>query len=172
MSTRIDYTADEWEVIRRAPAEAIVAIEQASGSGFFGRRHERKAAERGFSDAVAAYSGLELIDALVVAREEEGRLIDGVRASGESMVETAVETAASARRAIQAKGTRPELEAYVSAVLDTAQAVALAAGVSGAIGHMSQAEALLLRRLADALGRPDYEPPKDDWVGLPPPNQA
>jgi hypothetical protein len=171
MSTRIDYTADEWEMIRRAPAEAIVAIEQASGSGLLGRRHERKAAERGFGDAVAAYSGLELIDALVAARDEEGRLIDGVRASGESVIETAVETAGTARRAIEAKGTRQELEAYVSAVLEMAQAVALAAGVSGAIGHMSQAEALLLSRLAGALGRPEYEPPKDDWVGLPPPNQ-
>jgi tellurite resistance protein len=171
MSTRIDYTAEEWEMIRRTPAEAIVAIEQASGSGFFGRRHERKAAERGFGDAIAEFSGLELIDALVAAQEDEGRLVDGVRASGESMIDTAVETAATARRAIQAKGTREELEAYVSAILDTAQAVALAAGVSGAIGHMSPAEALVLSRLAGALGRPDYEPPKDDWVGLPPPNK-
>jgi hypothetical protein len=142
MSTRDDYTVDEWEMIRRAPAEAIVAIEQASASGFFGRRREHKAAERGFSEAIAESSGLELI-----------------------------ETVANARRAIQAKGTRQELEAYVAAVLNTAEAVALASGEPGANGHITDGEALMLRRLAGALGRDDYEPPKDDWVGLAPPNR-
>jgi hypothetical protein len=171
MSGRDDYTVDEWEMIRRAPAEAIVAIEQASASGFFGRRREHKAAERGISEAIAGSSGLELIDAIVAARDEEGRLIDAVRGGGRSMIDTAVDTAAKARRAIQAKGTRQELEAYVGAVLDTAQAVALASGVPGTIGNITDAEALLLRRLAGALGRPDYEPPKDDWVGLAPPNR-
>jgi hypothetical protein len=171
MSTRDDYTVDEWEMIRRAPAEAIVAIEQASASGFFGRRREHKAAERGFSEAIAESSGLELIDAIVAARDEEGRLIDAVRAGGASTMETAVETVANARRAIQAKGTRQELEAYVAAVLNTAEAVALASGEPGANGHITDGEALMLRRLAGALGRDDYEPPKDDWVGLAPPNR-
>jgi hypothetical protein len=171
MSRRDDYTVDEWEAIRRAPAEAVVAIEQASASGFLGRRREHKAAERGLSAAVAAFSGLELIDEIVAARDEEGPLIDAIRSGNASMIDTAVETAAKARRAVEAKATRAELEAYVGAILDTAEAVALAAGESGAYGKITDAEALLLRRIAGALGRPDYEPPKDDWVGLAPPNR-
>ena len=91
-------------MIRRAPAEAIIAIEQASASGFFGRRREHKAAERGFSEAIAESSGRERIDAIVAARDDEERLIHAVRAGGASMIDTAVETSANARRAIQAKG--------------------------------------------------------------------
>jgi hypothetical protein len=162
MSTRADYTVEEWEAIRRTPAEAVLAVEQASPSGFLGRRREHKAAERGLSEAIARYAGLELVDAIVAARDEEGRLIDALRAGGESYLETALETARTARRAIEAKATRPEAEAYVTAVLDTAEAVALASGERGGRGRMSPGEALLLRRIAGALGRPDYQPPQDD----------
>ncbi len=162
MSTRADYTVDEWEAIRRAPAEAVIAVEQASPSSFLGRRREHRAAERGLSVAVAQFSGLELVDAIVAARDEEGKLIDALRSGGESYLETALETARRARRAIEAKATRPEAEAYVTAVLETAEAVALASGERGERGSMSAGEALLLRRLADALGRPDYEAPQDD----------
>ena len=170
MSTRVDYSSDEWEAIRRTPAEAVLAVEQASPSGFFGRRRERAAAQRGFADAIAHFSGLDLVDAIVAARDEEGPLIDSLRSGGESYLETAIETAGTARRAILVKGTRQELEAFVGSVLATAEAVALAGGSRGAPGRLSAAEVLLLRRLAVALGRPDYEPPTDTSV-LPTPTQ-
>jgi hypothetical protein len=164
MSKRDDYTVEEWEAIRRAPAESVIAIEQASPSGFWGKRRERKAAIRSFSDAIATTAGLELVDAIVAARDEEGRLIDALRSGGESYLDTAIETARTARRAISEKGTREEVEAFVGAVLAAAEAVALAGGERGGPGRLSAAEALLLRRLAGALGRPDYEPPSDDSV--------
>ena len=57
MSTREDYTTEEWEAIRRAPAESVIAIEQASASGPWARRQERKAAERGFAAARTSANG-------------------------------------------------------------------------------------------------------------------
>jgi hypothetical protein len=168
MSTRSDYTADEWEMIRRAPAEAVLAIEQASPSTFLGRRRERKAAQRGFGAAIDQFSGLGLVDAIVAARDEEGQLLDALRAGGAPMIDSAVDTAGKARRAIEAKGTRPEVEAFAAAVLQTAEAVALASSERGETGKMSAAEALLLRRLAGALGRPDYEPPNEHWTAIDP----
>jgi hypothetical protein len=168
MSTRSDYTADEWEAIRRTPAEAVIAVEQASPSGFFGRRRERKAEEKGFAQAIAQYAGLGLIDAIVAAKDEEGRLVDSLRAGGEPMVDRAVDTAGKARRAIQAKGTRQELEAFVGAILGTAEAVALAAGEGGEADKISEPEAILLRRIASALGKSEYEPPKDRWTAFSP----
>jgi hypothetical protein len=171
MSTRSDYTVEEWEAIRRAPAEAVIAVGQASPSSFLGRRRERKAAERGLSEAIARYSGLELVDAIVAARDEEGRLIDALRSGGESFLATALETARTARRAIGGKGTLPEAEAFVAAVLETAEKVALASGERGGPGKLSAAEALFLRRLAGALGRADYEPPQDDSL-LPTPTET
>jgi hypothetical protein len=163
MSTRDDYTPEEWEAIRRAPAEAVIAIEQASPSGFWGRRKERKAAERGFRAAIAELSGSELVAAIVAAREEEGTLIDALRAGGETFTDRAVETARLARNAILAKGTREELEAYATAIITTAESVALATREEGERTDTSRAETLLLTRLAQALGRRGYEPPAGDW---------
>jgi hypothetical protein len=168
MSTRTDYTVDEWEMIRRAPAEALIAIEQASPSSFLGRRRERKAEERGFGEVVKQFAGLGLIDAIVAARNEEGPLIEALRAGGESMIETAVDSAGKARRAIQAKGTRQELEAYTNAILQMAEAVAMASGERGEAEKVSAAEALLLRRIAGALGNTAYEAPKEHWTAFDP----
>lgn len=163
MSTRNDYTVEEWELIRRAPAEAVIAVEQASPSGLWGRRKERKAAERGFAGAIAEFSGIELVGDIVAARDEEGILLEALRSGGEAFTERAVETARRARQALLAKGTPEELKAYVAAVLDTAEAVALATREEGERGSTSRAEALLLTRLAAALGRSGYEPPDADW---------
>jgi len=71
MSTRADYSVEEWEAIRRTPPEAVVAVEQASPSGFLGRRRERKATEQGFREAIEQFAGLELVAAIVAASEEE-----------------------------------------------------------------------------------------------------
>ncbi len=165
MSTRNDYTVEEWELIRRAPAESVIAVEQASPSGFWASRRERKAAVRSFTDSIARTTGLELVDAIVAAREEEGPLLETLRASGESFVEVAVQTARGARRALEAKATLPEREAYVNAILAACEEVALASGEGKGGGKTSRAEALLLTRLAGALGRSAYEPPDSDWIG-------
>ena len=166
MSTREDYTVEEWDAIRRTPAESVIAIEQASPSGLWGRRKERKAAERGFATAIANVSGLGLVDALVAARNEEGALLDALRAGGESFTASAPETAKRARRAIEAKGSPGELEAFAAAVLDTCEGVAMASAEGGDVERTSKAEALVLTRIAAALGIGGYEPPSAGWVGM------
>jgi hypothetical protein len=168
MSTRTDYSAEEWDAIRRTPAEAVVAIEQSAKAGFMGRRRERKATEKSFKEAIAQFAGLGLIDAIVAARDEEGVLIDAIRASDEPLMDKVVETAARARRALDAKATREEREAYVNTVLEAAEAVALATGERGDDSKVSQAESLLLRRIAAGLGRAGYEPPQDRWTAFDP----
>jgi hypothetical protein len=170
MSKRTDYSVDEWEAIRRAPAEAVVAIEQASPSGFFGRRKEAKAGRRSLTDVIGQFGDLELVADLVAVREAEGQVIDGLRAGGEPMIDQAIATATAARVALKARATREEQEAYANGVLRLAESVALAAR-EGEMNEVSAAETLLLRRLADALGRRDYEPPGERWVrdmGAPP----
>jgi tellurite resistance protein len=168
MSTRADYTVEEWEAIRRTPPEAVVAVEQASPSGFLGRRRERKATEQGFAEAIAQFAGLELVDAIVAAREEEGRLVDALRAGAAPMADTAVASARAARRAVDAKGTREEAEAFANAVIMTCERVARASGERGEDTTVSRAEAIVLQRLGDALGLAGYEPPSLEWRGQAP----
>jgi hypothetical protein len=163
MSTRSDYTDEEWAAIRQTPAMAAIAMEQASPSGFLGRRRERKAQERGLAAAISAYAGIGLVDALVAAAEEEGRVLDALRAADRSLVDEAIASAAASRRAIEAKGSREELEAYQISVIGVCEDVAVADQEAGH-GTLSPAEAILLQRLAAALGRPDYTPGNPDFT--------
>ena len=167
MSTRSDYTDEEWTAVRRTPAEAAIAMEQASPSGFLGRRRERKAQERSFASALSIYAGLGLVDAVVEAAEEEGPLVAELRSAGTRVIDDAITHAGVARRAIQAKGTAEELDAYVRSVLGACEVIA-AADQEGDVVTLSTAEALLLQRLAAALGRPDYTPGDPDFA---PPGQ-
>ena len=166
MSKRADYTAEEWEAIRRAPAESVVAIEQASPSGFWGRHKEKKEARRTFKDVIAQHGSLELIAEIVAARDAEGALIDEIDAGGDSLVGQAIETASKARAALVAHATLEEREAYCLSVLRLSENVAGAAGEGDQV-NVSGPEVMFLRRLAGALGQPDYEPPADDdWTGI------
>lgn len=162
MSTRSDYTGDEWEAIRRTPAIAAIAMERASPSGFLGRRRERKAAERALTAIISAYAGIELVDALIAAAEEEGRLMDSLREGDQPLADEAIASAGPARRAIEAKGTREELEVYVNSILGVCEEVGVADREPDG-GDLSPAERLLLQRLAAALGRPDYVPGEPDF---------
>lgn len=161
MSTRDDYTVEEWEAIRRAPSEAVLAIEQASPSGPLGRRRERSAADRGFLQALDDFVDLELAGVLAATRREEGALLAALRSGGERFVERAPLTAAAAAAAIRAKGTQEELEAFASAIVATCEDVARASSEGGARGGVSEAEALVLVRLAAALGIAGYAAPRD-----------
>jgi len=163
MSTRADYTAEEWAAIRQTPATAAVAMERASPSGFLGRRRERKAQERGFAAVISAYAGIGLVDAIVAAAAEEGRLLDALRDDDRPLVDEALASAAAARRAIEAKGSREELEAYQISVIGICEDVAVADQEAGH-GTLSPAEGILLQRLAEALGRPDYTPGNPDFT--------
>jgi hypothetical protein len=163
VSTRADYTPEEWTAIRETPAKAVVAMERASPSGFLGRRRERKAQERGFAAAISAYAGMGLVEALKAAAEEEGKLVDKLRAADRPVADEAITAAGAARRAIEARGSHEELEAFQISVIGACEEVALA-DQEGGPGEISQAEALLLQRLAQALGRPDYTPGNPDFT--------
>lgn len=160
MSTRDDYTIEEWEAIRRAPPEAVLAVEQASPSGPLGSRRERIAGDRGFLRALDDFDDLELARVLGATREEEGVLLGALRSGGERFVERAPLTAAAAAAAIRAKGTPDELRAYANAIIATCEDVARANSEGGAWGGVSAAEAIVLTRLALALGIADYEAPR------------
>lgn len=160
MSTRDDYTIEEWEAIRRAPSEAVLAIEQASPSGPLGSRRERITADRGFLQALDDFADLELTGVLAATREEEGVLLTTLRSGGERFVEQAPETVAAAARAIRAKGSPGELRAYANAIIATCEDVARASSEGGARGGISAAEATVLSQIALALGIDDYEAPR------------
>lgn len=163
MSTRADYTDEEWAAIRETPAMAAIAMERASPSGFLGRRRERKAQERSFAAIMSSYAGIALMDAIVAAAEEEGRLIDKLRDVDRPFVDEALAGAAVARKAIESKGSREELEAYQIGVIGVCEDIAVADQEQGP-GSLSPAEATILQRLAGALGRPDYTPGNPDFT--------
>jgi hypothetical protein len=96
MSRRTDYTDEEWNAIRRAPAEVVIAVEQSSPSGWYGRRSERKAATKGFAGVIEQFGSLELIADIVAERDAEAPLIDSLREGGESLIEAAIDDAAAA----------------------------------------------------------------------------
>ena len=71
------------------------------------------------------------MDAIVAAAEEEGRLLDKLHEADRPLVDEALAGAAAARRAIEAKGSREELEAYQISVIGICEDVAVADQESG-----------------------------------------
>ena len=84
MTTKADFTAEEWNQIRRAPFMAGLAVVAASPSGPFGVVKEMFAVGKMLAEAKAQGSSNDLVKALVAdleagAREHQRRLSFRVR---------------------------------------------------------------------------------------------
>jgi hypothetical protein len=160
MATRADFSDEEWLALRVMPHAMLAALQLAAPSGWLGSRRERKAREAALKTAERDFAGLPLMQALIAARDEPLPPAATEAASADEALALAETTGRTARRALERVASREEREAWVDSVLDIGDAVARASREreTDSMDEISRPEALVLRNVARALGREDYEP--------------
>ena len=160
MTTKADYTAEEWELITRAPFMAAMAVVASSPSGLIGFVKEMFAVGSALQEVAREGSSNELISALV-ADVKAGHRPAAPTESPEDGPEAkalGLKTCRDVSALLARKAPGPEAEGFKRWLLSTAQRVAEAAKEGGFLGiggvRVSEAETAALTELAGALGVP------------------
>jgi hypothetical protein len=162
MTTKADYTTEEWNVIMQAPMAAAMAVMLASPSNPVGLAQETFAVSKMLAENVGKPSGVGLIDAVAEQiKDPEGR-----KAAQPPSPEAGADIAALKVRAIDtlrqlnvllgAKAPAEEAGSFRQWIMATAQRVAGAAKEGGFLGiggtAISAEETAALAEVAQILG--------------------
>ncbi len=161
MTTKADFSADEWDALRRGLVAGEEAVRAAAPSGWFNRFKESRALKREWKSIVERYGHTLLAQDLIGAEGEAP--IESVKLEQEEVgpfIDKSI-AACKAAAAIMAKADPRDAELYADVAIELAETAAVAAQERGQGMLVSPAEAVVLRRVAHAFGRSEYEPPKD-----------
>jgi hypothetical protein len=163
MTTKTDFTSDEWEILRDAPNLVILAVAFAGASGFFGSIAEAMAPSGTIMEA--AQGGNQLLRE-VCKKEEMISSVDSIKnmakAGGDLAVlqsdlhREAIVKSRAALDLLRQKGAAEDVAAYRGFLLTLGDKVANAAKEGAFLGfggeRVSEPERILLAELADAVG--------------------
>lgn len=160
MLTKTDFTAEEWNVVRRAPFMAGLVVVAASPSGPFGVVKEMFAAGKTLADVKLHGASSDLVKAVVgdletaEARQQstpaefQGKTPDQVRTA-------ALDACRQAAAVVQKKAKPDEARAFTQWLVSVGQKVAEAAKEGGVLGfggtRVSEQETSALKDLTAAL---------------------
>jgi len=160
MTSRTDFTDEEWAALRRGLVAGEEAVRAAAPSGWFGRFKESRALKREWKLLEERYAQSDLAKQLI---GEEGRApVASVRleeGQTDAFIASSLEACRAAAAVLAAKAEPVMASTYVDVALELAETAAMAAQEQGAQDAVSRAEAIVLRRVAEAFGRRDYEVP-------------
>jgi hypothetical protein len=120
MTNRKDFTEDEWELVREAPATAGIAVSTAQRGGTF---REAMALAKAYVEAREQHGASELLDEVVAARPDAER--EDAR-TPEELKEVALGKLREAVALLDRKATPEEVEDYRAFVISLAERVASA----------------------------------------------
>ena len=161
MLTKTDFTAEEWNVIRRAPFMAGLVVVAASPSGSVGVVQEMFAVGKTLADVKLHGASSDLIKAVVAdletaeARQQsapaelQGKTPDQARTA-------ALEACRQAAAVVEKKAKPDEAQAFKQWLVSVSQKVAEAAKEGGFLGlggtRVSEQETSALKDLTSVLG--------------------
>jgi hypothetical protein len=160
MTTKADFTAEEWKQIQRAPFMAGLAVVAASPSGPFGVVKEMFAVGKMLGEVKTQGSSNDLIKALVADIEAGAKdLSASEELKGKTPDEVKSYAIGSLRQvaALLEKKTKPdEAQGFNQWLVSVAQKVAEAAKEGGFLGfggtQVSEQEAATIKELSTAVG--------------------
>jgi hypothetical protein len=158
VTTKGDYSAEEWDLITSAPFMAAMAVVAASPSGPIGVIKEMFAVGRGLAEASAEESSNELISAVIsdIRAGHHAAVPAESKQSLEEARKLALKTCREVATLLAHKVPTTEAEGFKRWLLSTAQRVAEAAKEGGFLGiggvRVSDAEKAALTEIAEALG--------------------
>ncbi len=116
MTTKADFTPEEWELVREGPPTAgLVALMAESGGTF----RESWAMAKAYTEARKAHGESELLDALVAEKPDLKRYKTAEEAEGRGLGRLTEAVAL-----LEQKATSEEVESYKKFALDVARRVA------------------------------------------------
>lgn len=145
MTSKADFTEDEWELLREAPATAGMAVSTAQRGGTF---REAMSLAKAYAEAREQHGSSELLDEIVSAKPDAER--EGAR-SPEELRQVAVGKASEAIALLEQKATPDEVQGYRGFVLAVAERVASAKD-EGEGTPESGAERAVIEEVRGALG--------------------
>jgi hypothetical protein len=120
MTTKADFTEQEWDTVLEGPTSAAMIVITASKGGTF---RETFAISKGYSEARKQHGASELLDEIVSAKPE----IDHTRySSAEELKQHGLQHIRDAIEVLERKVTPDEVEDYRRFVLSLAERVAAA----------------------------------------------
>ena len=143
MSTKADYTEDEWKTILEAPTSAGLMVITASRGGTF---RETFSMAKAYSEAREQHGASELLDAVVASNPK----VDRHAATPAELELRATGYLRDAVVAIRSKGTEQEVGDYGRFVLGLADRVAHAYREDGM--EVSDAERAAIEKIREAVG--------------------
>lgn len=144
MTTKADFSPDEWEAVLEAPSTAGMIVITASHGGTF---RETVAMSKAYAEARAQHGESELLDEIVAARPK----VDHTRYhSAEELRDTGLGHLRDAVALLENKATKEECEDYRRFILAVANKVAAAHREAGQ--SVSPAEAQAIQQISAALG--------------------
>lgn len=171
MTTKIDYTLDEWWALQEVPLLVGVAVLYASPSSTGGVMREILASATAVANAGQMFPDNELIQALLTPDEDSKILkppppITAGTSRQERAEQLRKETLAKCQRVanvLDAKATAREIREYKMWVMAIGGEVAAASREGGMFGigakTITDAEIALLQEIANALRYHSYKPP-------------
>jgi hypothetical protein len=163
MTTKTDFTEEEWTRLERGPLVAGMAITFADPGGPIEALKESLAAVKTIAETAKTGSGSELVDALAkdVADKAQRREnpLKGFRPKGTMAGEEILDELRAVDEIATQKATPEEAAAYQQWLLDAAQRVADAAKEGGFLGfhavRVSEGEQKMLDKLREVVGTPE-----------------
>jgi len=147
MTTKSDFSAEEWQLILEAPPSAGMIVVTAQRGGMF---RETIAMAKAYTEARAEHGDSELLDEIVATKPE----IDRTRYhSAEELRDNGLEHLRSAVALLESKATTGEVGDYRRFVVSLAGKVAAAHREHGQA--VSPAEAEAIQQITEALGTSD-----------------
>jgi hypothetical protein len=144
MTTKADFSPDEWKAVLEAPPTAGLIVITASHGGTF---RETVAMSKAYTEARAQHGESELLDEIVAAKPQ----VDHTRYhSAEELRDTGLGHLRDAVALVENKATKEECEDYRRFILAVANKVAAAHREAGQ--SVSPAEAQAIQQISAALG--------------------
>ena len=163
MTTKADFTSNEWEVLRDAPHLVILAVAFAGASGFFGSIAEAMApsgilveALKGSNQLLREICQKEEIQASIKSIKNRAKTTGDLADIQAGLRQEAIEKARDAINLLQQKGSPEDISVYRDFLVTLGNQVANAAKEGAFLGfggeRVSEPERILLAELAEAVG--------------------
>jgi len=159
MTTKANFTDEEWERLERAPIVAGMAISLADPGGPIEAVKESMAAIKTVMEAARTGGGAELVDALAKSfseqSEERKKALGGFKPRGTMAGDQILEELRAANELVKQKATPEEAAAFREWLLNAAKNAANAAKEGGFMGfkaeRVSEGDQQMLDRLEEVL---------------------